>query len=124
MTQEENRELAEAIDDFASAIEAACVNLKRHLSEKYGGLEAHTTPPKKQQSLHYQFIGKIDYTKIQWENAVGKAGPYEKTTDEQNSEYQKLKTEVSKKGKFYDQGYFFWIFDDNKTICRKPTKNR
>ncbi len=62
----------------------------------------------------------VDMSKIQWVKAQGPQGEYEKSTDIQNPEYQKLLDDlIQHNGKLTVEGFFVWQFSDGKAIGRK-----
>jgi squalene cyclase len=72
-------------------------------------------PPEARQSAAY------DLTKIKWEAALGTKGPYEKTDGDNTPDYQALLKDLqTHKGKMNIDGSFYWLFDNQKTIGRKP----
>jgi hypothetical protein len=66
----------------------------------------------------------VDMDKIRWEKAQGPQGVYEKSTDLQNPEYQKLQDDLVKHdGKLTLEGFFVWLFSDGKAIGRKKKQS-
>jgi hypothetical protein len=62
----------------------------------------------------------VDMSKIKWEKAHGPQGEYEKSTDVQNPEYQKLLDDlIQHNGKLALEGFFVWQFSDGKAIGKK-----
>lgn len=62
----------------------------------------------------------VDMDKIRWEKAQGPQGVYEKSTDVQNPEYQKLLDDLTQhNGKLSLEHFFVWQFSDGKAIGRK-----
>jgi len=102
----------EDIVDFCNAIEAAVVNLKQRIGERHG-VEA---------------VAEYDPEKIPWIRAEGKNGVYERYPAYQqkpsiSTDYTNLLGDLKRhQGKLQKAGLFFWLFDDNITIGRKPAK--
>ena len=67
---------------------------------------------------------------IKWVRAEGAKGPYERYpapdgTVESTPDYQGLLADLNAhKGSLNRAGLFFWLFQDGKTIGRKPSKKR
>lgn len=62
-----------------------------------------------------------DVNKIQWQNAQGTKGPYEKTDGDNSADYAALVKDLqAHKGKMNIAGSFYWLFENQKTIGRKP----
>ena len=61
-----------------------------------------------------------DVNKIQWQNAQGTKGPYEKTEGDNTPDYQALLKDLqAHKGKMNIGGAFYWLFENQTTIGRK-----
>jgi hypothetical protein len=69
-----------------------------------------------------------DTLKVTWQKADGEKGPYEKATEqdnENNNEYRALLDDLNQHmGKLAHAGLFYWLFQDNKTIGRKPQQKK
>ena len=103
--------VTEAILDFANALEAACVQLKRYMGEVHG-----IEPP------------SWDPTKIKWVQAEGTKGPYERypaqgQKAESTEDYRNLLAAV-KQHSMVRNGYFYWVFTDGATLGRKLKKGK
>lgn len=58
--------------------------------------------------------------KITWAQKEGNKGPYEKSVDTTNPDYQLLaKALKDKGGRFRKDGFFYWLFDQANAIGRK-----
>ena len=65
----------------------------------------------------------VDVEKIRWHTSKGRKGPFERSVDRHNPEFQKLLTDLKAKGRsFVRCGLYYWIFQDDKTIGRKPAE--
>ena len=65
--------------------------------------------------------GSYDVNKIQWQSVQGTKGPYEKTDGDKTADYQALLKDLQlHKGKMNIDGSFYWLFENQKTIGRKP----
>lgn len=115
-----SEKLAEAILDFANAVEAACVNLKRYVGEQHGvGIKEET------------FVNLLG-----WEESKGnRIGTFEFTTKKANNNsdafnraFNILKANgatISKR--FHDKGFqhSYWLFDSKpETIYRQVLKSK
>ena len=113
MSEDKKRELAEILADFSTAIESACVSLKRNLNDLLNMDE-----PK-----HFW-----DPSKIAWEKASGSKGEYEKATAEankDNADFNNLVADLKMHGNKMRKGnYFIWLFEKTQelTIGRKKVK--
>lgn len=98
--------------DFCNAIEAAAVNLKQRIGERHG----------------VEWVVEYDPEKISWVRAEGKNGDYERFPVYQqkpsiSADYTNLVEDLKRhKGSLQKAGLFYWLFDDNITIGRKPAK--
>lgn len=101
MSEDRLDQIVFAVVDFANALEAAIINLKKNVKDLA------------------QFK-EYDLEEIAWNEAQGEKGPYEKTDDVNNDHYKALIKDLKTHGgKFRKAGYFVWLFRDNKTIGRK-----
>jgi hypothetical protein len=72
-------------------------------------------PPENRQSSAY------DVAKIKWESAEGPKGVYEKSDDINNPNHKALLQDLqAHKGKMNIAGSFYWLFENQKTVGRKP----
>lgn len=68
-------------------------------------------------------VRDIDLTKIKWESMKGDKGPYEKSSDVDNTEHKRLLEYLAKhEGKVTFQGFFIWQFTNSQSIGRKPAR--
>jgi len=59
-------------------------------------------------------------TKIKWEQAQGRSGPYEYSEDLNNSDFKLLLKDLAlHDGKLSADGYFYWLFKKGSLIGRK-----
>lgn len=65
-------------------------------------------------------ISDINMDKIKWHNSRGERGPFERSVDKQNPEYQKLYHFLLKPRSADINGYFVWLFEKDDAIGRKP----
>lgn len=101
MSEDRVDQLVFAVTDFANAMEAALVSLKKNVE----GLA--------------QFK-EYDLEKIAWEDTEGPSGPYQRTEDVNNEAYKALRKDLKEhNGKFRKAGFFVWVFENGTTIGRK-----
>jgi len=73
-------------------------------------------------------VVEYDPEKIQWTRTEGKNGVYERFPAYQqkpsiSADYTNLLDDLKRhQGKLQKAGLFYWLFDDNITIGRKPAK--
>jgi len=73
---------------------------------------------------------KIEYESIPWTEAKGQKGPYQRypafqqQVDNMNKNYIGLLERIKKNPFFKHAGLSYWLFNDNITIGRKPTKKK
>jgi len=61
--------------------------------------------------------------KINWVQAEGTSGPYERSEDLDNLDFKAmLKDLAAHKGKMQRDGSFFWVFQNGTTVGRKKRK--
>jgi hypothetical protein len=61
-----------------------------------------------------------DIEKIQWQDAKGDKGPFQKSADVNSLDHKQLLKDVqAHKGKMTVQGWFVWVFQDGSTLGRK-----
>jgi hypothetical protein len=66
-------------------------------------------------------LKEYDTEKIQWVEAEGQHGKYQKTDDADNPEYKALRKDLAEhKEKLQHKGSFYWVFQNGVTIGRKP----
>jgi len=57
---------------------------------------------------------------VEWQNANGVKGPYQKSVDYENPQHRTMLQDLlDHDGKLRREGYFYWVFSDNKTVGRK-----
>ena len=103
---EKKEELAEAVVDFATAVEAACVQLKRYV---------------------YDLMNKEDKPlwnpdSIAWSIAEGPSGKYERAEDDGSTNFQNMVKDLRlHSGKLRRLGFFYWLFEktDKPIVGRK-----
>lgn len=117
-----SEKLQEDIIDFANALEAACVNLKRRVGERYGV----TVTAKEEAFLNL----------LGWEKSQGnKLGEFQFTTRQANGNseafnraYNVLKVNnASISNRFHDEGFqhSYWLFSGKpETIYRQVLKGK
>lgn len=89
----------EALTDFLNGVEAGIESARQHI--------------KSEKSVW-------DASKITWTQAEGSKGVYERSEDVNNLEFKAmLKDLAGHGGKMNYEGYFYWIFQDGKTVGRK-----
>ncbi|MEM3356491.1 MAG: hypothetical protein QW166_01545 [Candidatus Bathyarchaeia archaeon] len=109
---EKREEIAEVLVDFATALEAACVNLKRYALELVNAEDKHVW----------------DADKIKWIKAQSGKGEYERADGEQNKgvvDFDNLVADLkAHNGKLSRLGFFYWLFEQTETptVGRKPLK--
>ena len=60
---------------------------------------------------------------ISWALAEGNRGPYERSQGSTNLDFNALLKDLNEHdGKLSKDGYFYWIFQDSKTVGRKKAK--
>jgi hypothetical protein len=102
-----NKELAEVLVDFATALESACVNLKRYVLEL----------------VNVEDKPLWDPDKIKWEKAQSDKGEYERSEDVDNPEFKALLKDLAGHGgKMNRLGYFYWSFQNGATVGRKKRR--
>jgi len=103
--------LAETVLDFVSALEAACVKLRREIDEQFG--------PQAVPSFNW------DPAKIRWVETEGFRGKYERypaegAKAEAGDDYKNLLVDLAKHvGRLSREGWFYWLFTDGSTVGRK-----
>ena len=93
----------EILLDFANALEAAVVNVKRQIAELSGAQSLSWNPEK-----------------IKWEQAQGSKGPFERSEDVNSADFKALLTDlVAHQGSLTRDGWFYWVFKNGATVGRK-----
>ena len=106
MTQNEEVVL-EAFVDFLNAVDAG-VCAARETIKKAKGLTATAQE------------GTWNPNSIQWQDANGAKGPYQRSEDVNNLQFKAmLKDLADHEGRLRREGYFYWVFSDNQTVGRK-----
>jgi len=60
---------------------------------------------------------------IKWEKAVGSSGPYERSQNKENVDFQKMVEDLkAHNGKLSRDGYFYWLFTNGDCVGRKKRK--
>ena len=99
--------LHEAIVNFANALEAACVDLKRHIGEIHG-----VTPEIK--------YGSKDFDSLKWTMKESAKGPYQQTTkeaNENNEVFRSLQAVLKKNNGFAIlSGTKYWNHQNSQDI--------
>ena len=109
MSEDKKRELAEILADFSTAIESACVSLKRNL----------------QDFLNVEDKPLWDPSKIAWVKAQGEKGEYEKANCVGNLDFENLVKDLQAHGgRLRREGMFYWLFEktEQPTVGRKKVK--
>jgi hypothetical protein len=61
-----------------------------------------------------------DPSMIRWDQAEGSSGHYEKSSDIANPQFEALLRDLQKHGgKLSRDAFFYWAFEDGKTVGRK-----
>lgn len=61
--------------------------------------------------------------KFNWEQAEGKAGPYERSEDINNPDFKNMLQELGRAdGKLTRDGLFYWTFTNGTTVGRKKSR--
>ncbi len=108
---EELEKMVYALADYANALESASQTLRDHLQE---------LGPR---------VKDYDLGQLRWEEREGSSGPYQAATERGNLEppryghWQALVKDLrDHDGKLTKQGYFLWLFQDEKTVGRKKQR--
>ncbi|NIR15001.1 MAG: hypothetical protein GWN86_14085 [Desulfobacterales bacterium] len=108
--QERVDQVIYALADFTNALEAASIGLRNHLKDLA-------------QVVDY------DLNQLVREQREGSSGPYQAATEAANSEPPKhghwqalLKDLREHDEKITREGYFIWLFQDERTVGRKKRK--
>ena len=95
------------------------------LLEFLNAAEAGIAAAKKLISEDKQLVEKADWNpaNILWALAEGNRGPYERSQDSANPDFSALLEDLNEHdGRLSKDGYFYWIFQDSKTVGRKRRK--
>jgi hypothetical protein len=96
-TQEDTASIA--LLEFLNAVEAGIINARQIIKQAKLGWNPNN---------------------ISWQEAQGTSGPYERSKDTDNPEFQlMLKDLQAHNGKLTRNGYFYWLFQDGTTVGRK-----
>ena len=78
-----------------------------------------TTEPKEEPKTEREY----DLSKIKTERTEGPSGFYQKATEQDNEDYRNLlKSLKAHDGKLTRNGFWIWLFNDEKSIGMKPSK--
>jgi hypothetical protein len=103
-----SEEMLDSIVDFATALESACVSLKRRI----GG--ACCGDADKGQTWSW------NPNAIKWSEAVGQHGKYERSEDVSNLQFKAmLKNLADHGGRINREGFFYWMFKNGSVVGRK-----
>lgn len=106
--------LVEAIVDFANALEAACVQLKRYVGKSHG-----VAVEEKQHS-------EEDFNKLSWEKKEGPKGAYEQTNKNANNNstvFQALQNKLKQTKGFCVHGSFkYWFHKNDQNVIDRRRK--
>jgi len=96
----ENQDVVlEAFTDFLNAVEAGIESARQHIKTN-----KHLWNP----------------DAIKWDTTQGTKGQYERSEDVNNLEFKAmLKDLAGHGGKMNHEGFFYWVFQDGKTVGRK-----
>lgn len=115
---EKRDELLEVLTDFATAVESACVNLKRYILD----LLNREDMEKKRWEIGKKW--SWDPNGIAWFEAKGASGKYERSEDVNNPQFKEmLKDLAAHGGKLKREGYFYWVFKNGSVVGRKHKNN-
>lgn len=65
---------------------------------------------------------EYDAEKVAWTKAEGSKGSYERAETQENPDYKALLADLKDhNGRMQIKGNFYWLFQDDKTIGRKPS---
>ena len=106
----------EDIIDTFNAFEAAITNLKQRRAKKHGVVKGNT------ENAQYN-PENIGWVKTEGPNGIYERYPAQGQTPEQKPDYQWLLADLNAhEGKLQRTGLFYWKFNDNFTIGRKPSR--
>lgn len=99
-----SEEITDPIVDFATALESACVNLKRQIGKG----------PKEQSKWNW------NPEAIKWSEAEGQSGKYERSEDTDNPEFKAMLKDLAQhNGKLNRESFFYWTFRNGLVVGRK-----
>jgi len=102
----DNETALEAFTEFLAAVDA--------------GVCAARETIKKAKGISIGKSGTWHPNGVEWQNANGQKGPYQKSVDYENPQHQTMLQDLlDHDGKLRRENYFYWVFSDNKTIGRK-----
>lgn len=66
----------------------------------------------------------FDINKIEWHETQGKSGPFQRSVDRSNPHFKNCVNllALSEKRSLVIDGYYVWLFKDNRTLGRKPAQ--
>lgn len=79
-------------------------------------MKKETTKPSEQMPTYF------DIQKISWHDSQGEHGPFQRSIDRDNPEFQKAVIILTKQHKMIWNGWYIWLFKDGKTLGRKPSR--
>jgi hypothetical protein len=116
----------EATIEEESALELAKGSLEQLIDT---WLKGETITPKPQGNSQHPSAwvhgpSSFSMAKVPFTDAQGEHGPFQKSTAFDNLDHVALLKYLGEhKGKATLEGFFVWVFGDNKTIGRKPSKH-
>jgi len=100
----------EAIIDFCNGLEALAVGLRRRIQK---------IPPPTSGSGSRR-LWCWEPSRVGWEKVTGPRGEYQCASDPDSIEFQRLVEDLrGHGGKLVREGFFYWLFNDGKTVGRK-----
>jgi len=114
----------EALLEFLNAVEAGIAAAKQRIKEAKK-LDLPLTPPESGSApegpCKTRALSSYDVNKIAWQPVEGPRGLYEKIDGDTTPDYQGLLKDLqAHKGKMNIDGSFYWLFENQRTIGRKP----
>jgi hypothetical protein len=92
--------------DFVKAVESACVELRQHIAQ------LKDVEPERKWNWNPQTI--------EWVEAEGSKGPFEKSEDFNNLEFKRMLKDLNEhNGKLSRNGFFYWVYQNGSTVGRK-----
>jgi hypothetical protein len=76
----------------------------------------------KRETKRLPSIKPFNLEKILWEPKQGQSGPFERSVDRDNPEFQNVVNALVHQRSVTIDGWYVWLFKDNTTLGRKPTK--
>jgi len=74
----------------------------------------------KRDSKRVPSIKPFNLEKIRWESKIGQSGPFERSVDRNNPEFQNVVNALRQQREVVIDGWYIWLFEDDKTLGRKP----